>query len=189
MSSSMDLIRGTIFDYVIHFRMAKAHEHPICYRVCEEAWREVALGSFDSPRPQTWWNCRKKLLNDRNGRRQLIVVLVQVSSLLLLRPVGRGGSRGFARTPLLASKRFYMHRLTVHFECPTVRNWFSCFHSMNHHRPKKFVNGGPACVSCLHRCNERTHVNTRINKSLFQALKSLPVVLQMISPHLMFYQP
>ena len=25
------------------------------------------------------------------------------------RPVGRGGSRGFARTPLLAPKRFYMH--------------------------------------------------------------------------------
>jgi len=25
------------------------------------------------------------------------------------RPVGRGGSRGFARTPLLASKRFCIH--------------------------------------------------------------------------------
>ena len=25
------------------------------------------------------------------------------------RPVGRGGSRGFARTPLLAPKRFYIH--------------------------------------------------------------------------------
>ena len=27
-----------------------------------------------------------------------------------IRPVGRGGSRGFARTPLFASKSFYMHR-------------------------------------------------------------------------------
>ena len=25
------------------------------------------------------------------------------------RPVGRGGSRGFERTPLLTSKRFYIH--------------------------------------------------------------------------------
>ena len=87
------------------------------------------------------------------------------------RPVGRGGSRGFVRTPLLASKRFYMYRLTVHFECPTVRNWFSSFHAIEtHRRPKKFVHGGPARnprVSCLRRCNERTHVNTRINKSLF----------------------
>ena len=41
-------------------------------------------------------------------------------SMKCLRPVGRGGSRGFGRTPLLASKRFHMHRLTVHFKCPTV---------------------------------------------------------------------
>ena len=31
------------------------------------------------------------------------------------RPVGKGDLRGFARTPILASKRFYMHRSTVHF--------------------------------------------------------------------------
>ena len=31
-----------------------------------------------------------------------------------LRGRGGGGSRGFARTPLLASKRFYTHRLTAH---------------------------------------------------------------------------
>ena len=31
----------------------------------------------------------------------------------VIRPVGRGGSRGFGRTPLLASKRSHMHRLTV----------------------------------------------------------------------------
>ena len=32
----------------------------------------------------------------------------------------QGGSRGFARTPLLTSKRFYVHHLTVHFKRPTV---------------------------------------------------------------------
>ena len=39
------------------------------------------------------------------------------------RPIGRGGLRGFTRTPLLTSKRFYMHRLrylTVSFKSPTV---------------------------------------------------------------------
>ena len=36
----IDLIRGTIFDYVIYFRMAKAHECPyatVCKAVSEEA--------------------------------------------------------------------------------------------------------------------------------------------------------
>ena len=36
----IDLIRALIFDYVIHFRMAKAHECPlaaVCMGVCEEA--------------------------------------------------------------------------------------------------------------------------------------------------------
>ena len=46
------------------------------------------LSSFDSPRPQT---CRKKLLDDRNGRQQLIVVLVEVSLLLLLPKVATAG--------------------------------------------------------------------------------------------------
>ena len=36
------------------------------------------------------------------------------------RPVGRGDSTGFARAPLLTAKRFYIHRLTVHFKCPTI---------------------------------------------------------------------
>ena len=38
---------------------------------------------------------------------------------IMVWPVGRGGSRGFARTLLLASKR-NLHRLTVHFKCPTI---------------------------------------------------------------------
>ena len=47
--SIIDLIRGTIFGYVIHFRMAKAHKRPyatMCEAVSEEVWKEVALGSF-----------------------------------------------------------------------------------------------------------------------------------------------
>ena len=72
----------------------KAHESPlaaVCTAVSRETWREVAFGSFDSPRPQTWWDCRKKVLNDRNGRWQLIVVLVEVSSLPLLPKIGTAG--------------------------------------------------------------------------------------------------
>ena len=37
---AIDLIHGTIFDYVIHFRMAKAHERlyaTVCKAVSEEA--------------------------------------------------------------------------------------------------------------------------------------------------------
>ena len=67
---NIDLTCGTIFDYVIPFRMAKAHGRPYA-TVCKairggvkgsslvptrpgyEARKEVALGSFDSPRPQT----------------------------------------------------------------------------------------------------------------------------------------
>ena len=45
-----------------------------------------------------------------------------------------GGSRGFARTPLLISKRFYIHRLAVHFKCPTVRKWSSSLASIENHR-------------------------------------------------------
>ena len=40
LADSIDLIRVLIFDYVIHFRMAKAHECPlaaVCKGVCEEA--------------------------------------------------------------------------------------------------------------------------------------------------------
>ena len=72
----IDLIRETVSYYVIHFQMAKAHKCPlaaVCMAVSGEAWKAVVLGSFDSLSPQTWRDCRKKLLNDRNGRRQLIV--------------------------------------------------------------------------------------------------------------------
>ena len=55
--------------------------------VYEKEGREVAFGSFDSPRPQTCGDCRNKLSNDRNGRRKLIV---GVSSLLVLPKVATG---------------------------------------------------------------------------------------------------
>ena len=80
--------------YIIHFQMAKVHKSPlaaVCTAVGRQAWKEVSFGSFDSPRPQAWWDCRKKVLNDRNGRRQLIVVLVEVGSLLLLPKVATAG--------------------------------------------------------------------------------------------------
>ena len=93
-SVCIDLTRDTISYYVIHFRMARAHECPlaaVCTTVSRETWKAVALASFDFLRPQTWWDCRKKLPNDRNGRRQLIVLLVDVSSLLLLPNVATAG--------------------------------------------------------------------------------------------------
>ena len=65
--------------------MAKAHKCPLaamCMGVHKKEWRKVAIGSFDSPRPQR--DCRKKLSNDRNGRWKLVVGVVEVSSLLLL---------------------------------------------------------------------------------------------------------
>ena len=39
-TTPIDLIHGTIFDYVIHFQMAKAHERPyatVCKAVSKEA--------------------------------------------------------------------------------------------------------------------------------------------------------
>ena len=43
---------------------------------------------------------------------------------IYIRPVGRGGSRGFARTPLLASKRFYTHCFNCTlFKCLTIGKW------------------------------------------------------------------
>ena len=39
-----------------------------------------------------------------------------------------------------------------------------------------------ASVSWLHHCNERMHVNTCVDKSLFQAFESSPVVLLVMSP-------
>ena len=54
------------------------------------------------------------------------------------RPVGRGGSRGFARTPLFTSKIFYIHRLSVYFKCPIVLKWSTSLAAIeNHHCPNE----------------------------------------------------
>ena len=74
--------------------MAKAHECPlaaVCAGVREEEWREVAFNSFNSPRLRTCGDCRKKLLNDTNGRQKLIVRVVKVSSLVVLPKVAIAG--------------------------------------------------------------------------------------------------
>ena len=114
--------------------------------------------------------------------------------------IGRGCSRGFARTPLLGSKRFYIHHLTVYFKCPTVWKWSTSLTAIENHRLQNesgsgssyashlFSHGRPArdtCMSNLRRCDERT----RINKLLFQALESSQVVLLVMSPHLLICQP
>ena len=88
--SKEKLSRGARFpgvQNILWHRMAKAHKCPLAAvytAVSREAWKAVVLGSFVSPKPQTWWDCRKKLLNNINGRRQPKIILVEVSSSLLL---------------------------------------------------------------------------------------------------------
>ena len=122
------------------------------------------------------------------------------------RPVGRGGSRGFARTPLLELQKIFMYTSKLHIlsilplesgplvslllritavqtslVAATVVRVCSC--------------GGPARnarVSCLRRCDERTRLRyyrpeVGINKSLLH-LRSR-VVLRAMSPiYLLFCQ-
>ena len=123
---------------------------------------------------------------------------------ILFRPVGRGGSRGFARTPLFTSKRFYMHRLTVHFKCPTVWKWSTSLAAIENHRcPNEsdysyasfFVEDQRGTGGCLRHCDERTRVNTCVNKSLVLALQSClssdvtpPAVLLTLVPSLVEFQ-
>ena len=38
-----------------------------------------------------------------------------------------GGVEGVCLNLVLTSRRFYMHRLTVHFKCPNARNWSTSF--------------------------------------------------------------
>ena len=71
-------------DYVIYFRTAKVHDcslPALCTSVHKDEQREVVFGIFYSPRIQTCGNCRKKLLNDRNGKRQFIVGFVRPSGM------------------------------------------------------------------------------------------------------------
>ena len=62
----------------------------------------------------------------------------------------------------------------VHYSLAAIENHHcaikpDCSYTLNEH------------VSCLRRCDERTHVTMSVNKSLFQALKSSAVVLSVMS--------
>ena len=72
-----------------------------------------------------WYTCKSLLNTLGRAVEELTGCLAKQAKLSSrgpskTRPVGREGSRGFARTPLLVSERFYIHRLTLHFKYPTV---------------------------------------------------------------------
>ena len=93
----------------------------------------------------------------------------------------QGGSRGVAQTPLLASKRF-IHRLALPFvnsplaSLPlTVQaNLVAAMYILRLFIEDQQMNACGTCAEVLYV--ERTHVNTCVNKSIFQVLRSSPVV-------------
>ena len=114
-------------------------------------------------------------------------------------PVGIGVRGGSSEPPFWPSEDFIYTALTVHFKCPTIGklSTSSLTAIENHRCPSKSgcsyaglrTSAEHVHVNCLHRCNERPRVNTCVNKSLRQVFKSLPVVLLLMSPHLLFCQP
>ena len=64
---------------------------------------------------------------------------------------------------------------------PSKRVWLQLCEPFVHGRPAR-----NARVSCLRCCDERTWVNTCVNRS---ALERSPVVVLVMSPHLLFCQP
>ena len=115
------------------------------------------------------------------------------------RPVGIGVREGSSKPPFWPSEDFIYTALTVHFKCPTVGKWStSSLTAIENHRcPSESgcsyaglrTSAERAHVNCLRRCNERPRVNTCVNKSLCQVLESSPVILLLMSPHLLFCQP
>ena len=112
------------------------------------------------------------------------------------RPVGIGVRGGSSEPPFWPPKDFIYTALTVHFKCPTVGKWSTSSLTAidNHCCPGcSYVGLRTSAervrVNCLLRCDERPHVNTCVNKSLCQGLESSPVVLLLMSPHLLFCQP
>ena len=112
----------------------------------------------------------------------------------------QGGFEGVrANPPFGLEKILYTLLFTKYFKCPTVGKWStSSLTAIENHRcPSKSgcsyaglrTSAERACVNCLRRCDERPRVNTCGNKSLCQALESSPVVLLLMSPHLLFCQP
>ena len=97
--------------------------------------------------------------------------LLPTQRLIESRPVGRGGSRGFARTPPFGLQKILNARLTVHFNCTfqidplasmilritAVKTSLVAAMRLGSRR----TSAERACVSCLRRCDERTRVNTR----------------------------
>ena len=84
---TIDLIHKTISYYIIHFWMAKVHECPlaaVCTAVSGEAWKAVALGSFDCSRPQTWWESVSVLKSHKNPYQYYIQVQVTWESVSVL---------------------------------------------------------------------------------------------------------
>ena len=65
---------------------------------------------------------------------------------------GGGGFEGVCSNPPLASKKFYAHRLAVHFKCPTI---WKCSNSLaaieNHHCPNKSGYSYWAGRMCTHK--------------------------------------
>ena len=107
-----------------------------------------------------------------------------------LRPIAReGGSRGFevvcSNPPFLASKRFYMHRLTVHFKCPTVWNWSTSLDAIENYCRQNNSSCSYASLLMEDQRGICARINTCINKLLFQALT---MVFLVMSPHLLFSQ-
>ena len=102
------------------------------------------------------------------------------------RPVGM--QWGFTRTPLLASKRFYVHRLAARFKCPTVGNGplvCSLAAIENHHKNKSgcsfarlLIRRGSASVERTRkRCDKRILGNACVNKSLYARRSRVRVLL------------
>ena len=94
------------------------------------------------------------------------------------RPVGRGGSRGFERTHLLTSKRFYIHLQTVHFSYPTICPLVSLLLRITAVQTSLVAATVPGCASSFmgeHVYSPAmTRVITCVNKWLVLAVESCP---------------
>ena len=96
-----------------------------------------------------------------------------------------GGFEGVRSNPPFGLQKDFIHRLTVHFKCPipfesgplasmllTITIVQTTLVAAMRVCSWRIISAQNAHVSSLCRCDERT----RVNKSLFQALKSSPVV-------------
>ena len=109
----------------------------------------------------------------------------------LFRPVGRGGgSRGLLEPPFWPPKDF-IYTAIVHFKCPTGP-LVSLLLRITAVQASLVAAYAGFSLEDQHRTRWRklfARINTCGNKLLFQALESSPVVLLLLSPHLLFCQP